>query len=188
MRRLTPRAHKIMAAFIYDLARDNILSLAGTANATWAGITAANNVLVASLVTITTGSGAGSAGTTGYLAVQATDQFFNIIPGFATAGTGAIPVGGGASNGIQTFPSTTKTHSAGALFISGNTMVFSSVTATGSFAVGALVLWLNTGTASTSPLLAYIDFNNWNPPNTIVPNGSSITFTFASSGNGIFKI
>jgi hypothetical protein len=176
-------------AFIYDLARDAILSNSGTASAIWAGITAANNVLVASLVTITTGTGAGSAGTTGYLAVQATDQFLNIIPGFATAGSGAIPVGGGAFNGIQTFPSTTKTHSAGALFISGNQLVFPAVTATGSFAVGALVLWLNqTGVASTSPLLAYIDYTNWSPANPIVPNGSSITFTFASSGNGIFKI
>lgn len=177
-----------MAGFIYDSARDNILSLAGTANATWAGITAANNVLVATLVTITGGAGAGTAGSTGYSSTQATDQFFSIIPGFATAGSGAIPVGGGAFNGIQTFPSTTKTHLAGALFVSGNQMVFSSVTATGSFSVGALVLWLNTGTASTSPLLAYIDFNNWSPASPIVPNGSSITFTFASSGNGIFKI
>jgi hypothetical protein len=184
MRRLSPRSHKIMAAFLYDLARDNILSQAGIANATWAGLTT-GSILSGTLVCATnSGTGAGVFGSTAYQAVQATDQFFNIIPGFATTGTGSVLAGG--FNTIQALPAT-KTHLAGALFVSGNQLVFSAV-ATSTLSAGALVLWITTGTASTSPLVAYIDFNNWNPANVIVPNGSSITFTFASSGNGIFKL
>jgi hypothetical protein len=176
-----------MAAFIYDLARNAILNNCGVANTIWVGLSpsASNSILCGMLVCATnTGTGPGVFGTTAYQAASATDNFITLVPGYATTGTGSVLAGG--VNSVVSF-STTKTGVAGALFVSGNQLVFPAVT-TSTLAAGALVLWLYSGTASTSPVVAYIDYNNWNPANVIVPNGSSITFTFASSGNGIFKL
>lgn len=51
--------------------------------------------------------------------------------------------------------------------------------------VEALVLYKDSGTASTSPLIAYIDSATGLP---VTPNGGDITIQWANSGNYIFKI
>lgn len=50
---------------------------------------------------------------------------------------------------------------------------------------GALVIWKDTGTPSTSPLIAYIDTATGLP---VTPNGGNITVTWDSGANKIFKL
>ena len=57
-------------------------------------------------------------------------------------------------------------------------------TVTGSSAE-ALVIWKDTGTASTSPLIAYIDTATNLP---ITPNGGDITVAWDGGANKIFKL
>jgi hypothetical protein len=164
-----------MAAFVYGLARDAILKqtlaiVSGTLNGT--------------LVNTTSGT-AGTFYNPVLAATQNTDQFFGIaVPGAATATqSGSVLAGGyGAKQAFGT-----RTSTLGSLFVSGNTLTFTNVTSN-ALAVGALVIWSDSGTANTSPLVAYIDFSSWSPNNTVTPNGSSISFTFASTAPGILTI
>lgn len=50
----------------------------------------------------------------------------------------------------------------------------------------ALVIWKNTGTESTSVLIAYIDTVSSGLP--VTPNGGDITITWDSGANKIFKL
>ena len=50
----------------------------------------------------------------------------------------------------------------------------------------AIVVIKDTGDASTSPLLAYIDSNVTNLP--IIPNGAKITFIVDNANHGLFQI
>jgi len=61
-------------------------------------------------------------------------------------------------------------------------ITFSSVTGDVS---EALVIYKDTGTASTSPLIAYIDAATGLP---VTPNGGDITITWDSGANKIFKL
>jgi len=61
-------------------------------------------------------------------------------------------------------------------------VTFSSVTGDVS---EALVIWKDTGTESTSPLIAYIDGATGLP---VTPNGGDITVTWDDGANKIFKL
>jgi len=61
-------------------------------------------------------------------------------------------------------------------------VTFSSVTGS---SAEALVIWKDTGTASTSPLIAYIDTATNLP---VTPNGGDITVAWDSGANKIFKL
>jgi hypothetical protein len=119
------------------------------------------NVKVA-LVQIT-GSG------TPYTANQATDQFLSVIP------SGAIAA--------ETSNLTSKV-TANGIFGAGNAS-FGSVTF--SNPCGAIVIYIDTGTSSTSPLIAYIDSSNCSGL-PITPIGTTITLSFSSTGNLIFSL
>lgn len=49
----------------------------------------------------------------------------------------------------------------------------------------ALVIWKDTGTPSTSPLIAYLDTGTGLP---VTPNGGDISVTWDSGANKIFKL
>ncbi len=49
----------------------------------------------------------------------------------------------------------------------------------------ALVIWQDTGTPATSPLIAYLDTATGLP---VTPNGTDITITWSSGSNKIFKL
>lgn len=122
----------------------------------------ATAVVKVALVQIT---GAG----TPYTVNQATDQFFNIIP------TGAV---------AATSPQLTSPAVSDGIFGAANT-TFSSVPS--GAACGALVVFIDTGTPSTSPLIAYMDASNYSGL-PITPNGSNITLSFSATGNLIFSL
>lgn len=106
---------------------------------------------------------------TPYTVNQVTDQFFNIIPSGAVAAISPQLTSPVVTNGI---------------FGAANTS-FTSVAA--GPACGTLVVFIDTGTPSTSPLIAYID-------STIVsglpitPNGGNINVSFSPTGNLIFSL
>lgn len=156
------------APFVYDSARDAILKqtmqiVTGTA-------------LELALVSI------GSADATHY-SVLTTHTNFSTVPGSQVNQSGSVLAG--AYNNKTPFG--TRTSTAGSLFVTGNSVAFVSVPAIG-LAGGAIILWFDTLTWSTSTLVAYIDFTNWNPSNTVTPAGSTITFNFASTAPGILTI
>jgi hypothetical protein len=62
-------------------------------------------------------------------------------------------------------------------------VVLTAVPASG--AAGAIVIYKDTGTASSSRLIAYIDTATGLP---ITPNGSNVTITWDSGTNRIFKL
>jgi hypothetical protein len=99
----------------------------------------------------------------------ATDQFLTTISGI----TGAI---------IATSANLTST-SASAGIANAATVTFATV-ASGP-AAGALVLYRDTGTGSTSQLIAYIDTATGLP---VTPNGGSITVTWDTGANKIFQL
>jgi hypothetical protein len=119
------------------------------------------NIKVA-LVQIT-GSG------TPYTVNQATDQFLSIIP------SGAIAA--------HTSNLTSKTVTNG-IFGAANAD-FGTVTFT--YACGAIVIYIDTGTPSTSSLIAYIDSTNC-AGLPITPLGTDISLLFSSTGNLIFSL
>lgn len=67
------------------------------------------------------------------------------------------------------------------VFDSTATPTFSSLSQSAAKTVGALVIYKDTGLASTSPLIAYIDITS-----PVTPNGGDITITWHTSG--IFEI
>jgi hypothetical protein len=75
---------------------------------------------------------------------------------------------------------TSKTTSAGAAGAANCT--FSSVSGS---AIGAIIIYKDTGTGSTSPLIAYIDTATGLP---ITPNGGDIIVTWDTGANKIFKL
>jgi hypothetical protein len=158
-------------AFLYGLARDAILKQT---------LNVFGGNLCATLVSIS----GGSPGTTNYVVNQNSDQHFNIIPGYATTGSGSV-LSGGSDMPITFASQGTLSSTLGALFFSSK-FTFPSVTNT--LPAGAVVLWVNSGTASTSSLVCYIDYPAWVPPNAIAPNGNSINFVFNSASPGIFML
>lgn len=61
--------------------------------------------------------------------------------------------------------------------LDGSDVTFSSVTGA---SVEALVIYIDTGTAATSPLVAYIDSSVTGLP--VTPNGGDITISWSASG------
>lgn len=105
--------------------------------------------------------------TTKYTANMSTDQFFSTISGI----TGAV---------ISTTTLSGATASAGVA--NASTATFTSVTGAAS---GAVVIYKSTGTDSTSQLIARIDTATGLP---VTPNGGSITITWDSGSNKVFKL
>lgn len=62
-------------------------------------------------------------------------------------------------------------------------VTFSSVAIDGTKTVGALVIYKDTGSAATSPLICYIDGFS-----AVTPNGGDITVTWDTSPNYIFAL
>ena len=101
---------------------------------------------------------------TGSYTYSSTDQFYSAV----TAAAVGTP---------QTIGSKTFTNGV----FSGANVTFTAVT--GSTA-SALVIYLDTGTAATSPLIAYIDTSVTGLP--VTPNGGDIGITW--NGSGIFAL
>lgn len=62
-------------------------------------------------------------------------------------------------------------------------ITFTAVSQSASKTAGALVIYKDTGTASTSPLIAYIDGFT-----AITPNGGDISFTWSNGSSKIFAL
>lgn len=103
-----------------------------------------------------------------YVAAQATDQYLGV----------AIAAG---DIKARTANLASKTSTAG-VFNAANT-VFSAVAA--GAADGAIVIFKDTGTDNTSPLIAYIDSYAGLP---VTPNGSDINVSWPTDSNKIFKL
>jgi hypothetical protein len=118
----------------------------------------ANNSLAAGDVKValidTTG------GTGGYT-FSPTDQFFNAVPGTAIVGTPVSLSSKSYTNGV----------------FDAADVSFSGVTGD---TVEALLIYIDTGTAATSPLVAYIDSSVTGLP--VTPNGGNIAITWNASG------
>lgn len=106
---------------------------------------------------------------TPYTANQATDQFLSIIPSGAIAARSANLTSKTVTNGI---------------FGAANTL-FSTVTF--SEPCGAMVLFIDTGTDATSPVIAYLDSANYSGL-PVTPAGTNITVSFSATGNLIFSL
>lgn len=102
---------------------------------------------------------------TGTYTYSAAHQFYSSVTG--VAGT---PVALG-----------TKTYTNGVLGAANTT--FTAVS-NGSVTCEALILYIDTGTPATSPLVAYMDTGITNMP--VTPNGGDITVTW--NGSGIFAL
>ena len=97
-----------------------------------------------------------------------THQFFSDVTSSSVIGTAvAIPA--------------TKTVTLGLFKTSTGTLTFTAVTGT---TAEALLIYVDTGTASTSPLVAYFDTGVTGLP--VTPNGGDITLTW--NGTGIFQL
>ena len=104
--------------------------------------------------------------TSGYAVQTGTHQYLSDISTSAIIGTavtltGKSTTGGAADAADCTFVS-----------VSGAT-------------IGAIILYVDTGTAGTSPLLAYIDTATGLP---ITPNGGDIIVTWDNGTNKIYKV
>jgi len=97
---------------------------------------------------------------TGVYTYNSTDQFWSAVSS-ASVGT------------PQTIGSKTFTNGV----FDGADVTFTAVTGS---SVEALVIWIDTGTPSTSPLVAYIDTSVTGLP--VTPNGGDITITWNASG------
>jgi hypothetical protein len=104
-------------------------------------------------------------GGTGGYTYNPANQFFSSVPGTAIVGT---PV----SLASKTFT------------IVSNTPVFDAGDVTFNLVTGdtveALLIYIDTGTAATSPLVAYIDTDVTGLP--VTPNGGNISITWNASG------
>jgi hypothetical protein len=80
----------------------------------------------------------------------------------------------------QTLASKTITNG---VFNAASPVTFTSVAQSASKTVGALVIYKDTGSAATSPLIAYIDGFT-----AIVPNGGDIAITWDTGSNKIFSL
>lgn len=103
-----------------------------------------------------------------YTANFSTHEFLSDIPTSARIGT---------TSGVALTSKTTDGGAADAADIT-----FSSVTGA---SIEALVLYKDTGTEGTSPLIAYIDTATGLP---ITPNGGDIIVTWDNGANRIFKL
>lgn len=103
-----------------------------------------------------------------YTANFSTHEFLSDIPTSARIGT---------TSGVTLTSKTTDGGAADAADIT-----FSSVTGA---SIEALVLYKDTGTEGTSPLMAYIDTATGLP---ITPNGGDIIVTWDNGANRIFKL
>jgi hypothetical protein len=101
---------------------------------------------------------------TGAYSYNAADQFWSA----ASAASVGTP---------QTIGSKTYTNGV----FDGSDVTFTAVTGN---SVEALVIYIDTGSAATSPLVAYIDTNVTGLP--VTPNGGDITITW--NGSGIFAL
>jgi hypothetical protein len=104
--------------------------------------------------------------TSAYTASQSADQFVSDIPG------GDIVVRSAALSG--------KTSTSGVFNASNNTI--SSVTGS---AASQIIFYKDTGTDSTSKLLAHVDSYTGLP---VTPNGGNITVNFPTDANKIWKL
>lgn len=102
---------------------------------------------------------------TGSYTYSAAHQFYSSVPG------GAIVATSGNLTG--------KTFSATAVFDAAD-VTYTAVTGAQS---EALIIWIDTGTAATSPLVAFFDTVTGLP---VLPNGGNITITWDASG--IFQL
>jgi len=102
----------------------------------------------------------------GYTYSAAHQYYSDVTPGSNTIGT------------PQTF--TTKTVTNG-VFDADN-VTFTAVTGA---AVGAVIIYKDTGVAGTSPLIAYIDTATGIP---VTPNGGDITISWDNGSNKIFAL
>jgi hypothetical protein len=100
---------------------------------------------------------------------NAANQFFSSVSGTAVIGT------------PQTIANKTFTIVSGAPVFNGDDVTFSLVTGA---TVEALLIYIDTGTAGTSPLVAYIDTSVTGLP--VTPNGGNISITW--NADGIFAL
>lgn len=84
-------------------------------------------------------------------------------------------------SGVVGTPQSIGTHSYTSGTFDGDDVTFSAVTGN---SVEALVIYIDTGTGSTSRLVAYIDTSVTGLP--VTPNGGDITITW--NGSGIFTL
>lgn len=110
-----------------------------------------------------TGSG------TPYTPSQASDQFLSIVPSGAIAAETAALTSVTTANGIF-----------GAANTSFGVVTFGQP-------CGAMVMYIDTGVTSTSPLIAYLDSANYSGL-PITPVGATISVTFSATGNLIFSL
>lgn len=96
---------------------------------------------------------------------SAAHQFYSSVSGTAVVGT------------PQTIGSKTFNVVAGAPVFDGADVTFTTVTGA---SVEALLIYIDTGTAGTSPLVAYIDTGVTNLP--VTPNGGNITIAWSTDG------
>lgn len=101
-------------------------------------------------------------GGTNYVANSVTDQFLSIVPSTSLLATSSTMVGLGTSLGTLTASSVT--------FVAPTNATYS---------IGALVIYSWTGTAATSPVVAYID-NYSTLPMALV--GANVTVTWPTTG------
>ena len=121
---------------------------------------ASGSTLKVALVSVTTGT------TGNNYVMAATDQFFSAVP------SGSIVAAGVA---LSTKASSVSGTSA---VMTAGSVTFPSVTQSGSQKGEALVIYNDTGTASTSALVAYLDTETGLP---VTPNGANITMNFSSN-------
>jgi len=96
---------------------------------------------------------------------SAAHQFYSSVSGTAVVGT------------PQTIGSKTFNVVAGVPVLDGADVTFNTVTGAN---VEALLIYIDTGTAGTSPLVAYIDSGVTNLP--VTPNGGNITIAWSTDG------
>ncbi|MEG2807538.1 MAG: hypothetical protein RR932_06110 [Acinetobacter sp.] len=104
--------------------------------------------------------------TSGYAVQTGTHQFLSDISTSAIIAPAVVLSGKSTNGGAADANDVTF------LTVAGNT-------------IGAIILYVDTGTPATSPLLAYIDTATGLP---ITPNGGDIIVTWDNGANKIFKV